>query len=134
VVYQIHQAQAVQLDQTVQQVPLEVLLLLVQVDQAVHQALQDQMVLQEYLVLPEQVVHQVPQDQTVLQEYLLALEQAVRQVQVGPPALMAHQANQLVLVQADHQVQAVHPVLMAYQDNQLVQEHQVQVDQTALLG
>jgi hypothetical protein len=47
---------------------------------------------------------------------------------------MAHQANQLVLVQADHQVQAVHPVLMAYQDNQLVQEHQVQVDQTALLG
>ena len=92
------------------------------------------MVLQEYLVLPEQVVHQVPQDQTVLQECLLALEQVVRQVQVGPPALMAHQANQLVLVQADHQVQAVHPVLMAYQDNQLVQEHQVQVDQTALLG
>jgi hypothetical protein len=70
-------------------VPLEVLLLLVQVDQAVHQALQDQMVLQEYLVLPEQAVHQA---------------------------------------------QAVRPVLMAYQGNQLVQGHQVQVDQTALLG
>jgi hypothetical protein len=47
---------------------------------------------------------------------------------------MAHQASQLALVQAVHQAQAVRPVLMAYQDNQLVQEHQVQVDQTALLG
>ena len=133
-VYQIHQAQAVQLDQTVQQEPPEVLLLLVQVDQAVHQALQDQTALQEYLVLPEQAVHQVPQDQMVLQEYLLALEQAVRQVQVGHPALMAHQVSQLALVQAVHQAQAVRPVLMAYQGNQLVQGHQVQVDQMDLLG